>query len=87
MNALYRQDLRLFQNRFLPSVKLVRKVRVGSRIRRAYDRAQTPFERVQSCPEADPLKVAHLAALQAQLDPFALAEAIDQHLARLYALA
>jgi len=87
MNALYRQDLRLFQNLFLPSVKLVRKVRVGSRIRRVYDRAQTPFARVQSCPEADPLKVAHLAALQAQLDPFALAEAIDQHLARLYALA
>jgi len=29
MNALYRQELRLFQNLFLPSVKLVRKVRVG----------------------------------------------------------
>jgi hypothetical protein len=30
MNALYRQDLRLFQNLFLPSVKLVEKVRVGA---------------------------------------------------------
>jgi transposase InsO family protein len=87
MNALYRQELRLFQNLFLPSVKLLRKVRVGARIRRVYDRPQTPFDRVQACPEADPLRVAQLRQLQAQLDPFALAEAIEAQLARLYALA
>src|SRR5512139_1719561 len=87
MNALYRQELRLFQNLFLPSVKLVRKVRVGARIRRVYDRPQTPFDRVQACPEADPLRVAQLRQLQAQLDPFALAEAIDRQLSRVYALA
>jgi hypothetical protein len=87
MNALYGHELRLFQNLFLPSVKLVRKVRVGARLRRVYDRPQTPFERVQACPEADPRKVAQLQALRAQLDPFALAEAIDQKLGRLYSLA
>ena len=87
MNALYRQDLRLFQNLFLPSVKLVQKIRVGARSRRVYDRPQTPFERVQACLEADRTKVAALTALRAQLDPFALAEAIDQQLSRLYALA
>ena len=87
MNDLYRNELRLFQNLFLPSVKLVRKVRVGSRVRRVYDRPQTPFERVLACPEADRLKVAQLRALRKQLDPFALAEAIDQKLTRLYALA
>ncbi len=87
MHALYRNELRLFQNLFLPSVKLVRKVRVGSRVRRVYDRPQTPFERVRACPEADPGKVAPLQALREQLDPFALAEAIDQQLTRLYALA
>src|SRR4029077_18551904 len=53
INALYVQDLRLLQNLFLPSVKLLRKERVGSRIRRRYDRPQTPFERVLACPEAD----------------------------------
>ncbi len=87
MNALYRQELRLFQNLFLPSVKLVRKVRVGSRVRRVYDRPQTPFERVLACPEADPAKVTQLQALREQLDPFALAEAIDLKLTRLQALA
>ena len=87
MNALYGHELRLFQNLFLPSVKLVRKTRVGARTRRVYDRPQTPFDRVLACPEADPRQVAHLQALRQQLDPFALAEAIDQQLTRLYALA
>jgi hypothetical protein len=87
MNALYRQELRLFQNLFLPSVKLVRKVRVGARIRRVYDRPQTPFERVCTCPEADPRQVTRLTALRAQHDPFALAEAIDRKLDHLTALA
>jgi hypothetical protein len=87
MNALYAQDLRLFQNLFLPSVKLVRKVRVGARIRRVYDRPQTPFDRVQACPEADRARVAQLQALRHQLDPFVLAEAIETKLAQLYALA
>jgi hypothetical protein len=87
MNALYRQELRLFQNLFLPSVKLVRKVRVDSRIRRVYDRPQTPLDRVRACPEADPVKVARLTVLRAQQDPFTLAEAIDEKLGYLYALA
>ncbi len=87
MNHLYRHELRLFQNLFLPSVKLVQKVRVGSRIRRVYDRPQTPLERVRACPEADPGRVTQLQALRHQLDPFALAQAIDQKLTRLYTLA
>lgn len=36
MNDLYQNELRLFQNLFQPSVKLVRKVRVGSRVKRVY---------------------------------------------------
>ncbi|MFQ5898266.1 MAG: hypothetical protein ACE5JN_08470, partial [Candidatus Methylomirabilia bacterium] len=87
MNALYRQNLRLFQNLFLPSVKLLKKVRVGARVRRVYDRPQTPLERVLASPAADPVKVAQLTTLRDRLDPFALAQAIDQQLERLYALA
>jgi hypothetical protein len=87
MNALYRQELRLFQNLFLPSVKLVRKIRVGSQVRRVYDRPQTPLERVLACPEADPVKVAHLKALRERLDPFVLAQTNEQKLTQLYALA
>ena len=86
LNGLY-DDLRLLQNLWLPSVKLMKKTRVGSRLRRQYDPPQTPFERVRACPEADAAKVAELGRLRETLDPFALAARIDQQLDRVYALA
>src|SRR5215210_3885130 len=86
LNALY-ADLRLLQNLWLPSVKLVTKTRVGSRLRRVYGPAQTPLDRVRACPTADPVKVAALTRLHATLDPFALAARIEQQQERLYALA
>ncbi len=87
LNDLYRHELRHFQNLFLPSVKLVCKERVGARLRRRYDAPRTPFERLQDCPEADPVAVGHLATLREQVDPFALAHAIDQKIERLLRLA
>lgn len=86
MNAVY-ADLRLLQNLFLPSVKLVTKERVGARVRRRYDRPQIPLDRVRTCPAADPAKVQALVALRAQLDPFQLAQRIDAGLGRVYQVA
>lgn len=86
LNALY-ADLRLFQNLFQPSMKLVRKVRVGSRLIRRDDRPQTPFERVQACPAADPQKMAALAPVLKRTDPFALSQRIDRHLEHRWTLA
>jgi len=87
LNALYRHELRLFQNLFLPSVKLVRKERVGARLRRRYDAPRTPLERVQASPAADPAAVTPWVALRDQLDPFALSQAIDRKIERLLTLA
>lgn len=56
LNALY-TELRLFQNLFQPSMKLVRKIRHGSRLRRQYDAPQTPWVRLRASAEADPAKV------------------------------
>ncbi len=86
LNTLY-AELRLLQNLFLPTVKLVRKVRVGARVRRYYDTPQTPLDRVRACRTADRDKVAKLVALRARLDPIALAARIDRQLERVYALA
>src|SRR5207302_948760 len=49
---LYRHELRLWQNLDLPAAKLVKKVRVGSKVRRVYDAAQTPLQRVLACGNA-----------------------------------
>jgi hypothetical protein len=74
-------------NLFQPSVKLVRKVRVGARLRRVYDRLQTPLDRLLTTGTGDPTKVAAYAQLRARLDPFILAEIIDRKLAHIYRLA
>ncbi len=86
MNAVY-ADLRLLQNLFLPSVKLVTKERGEARVRRRYDTPRTPLERVRQCPAADATCVAALVKLQCMLDPLVLARRIDQGLARVYDLA
>jgi hypothetical protein len=45
LNELYAQ-VRLQINYFLPSMKLLEKVRVGSKVIKRYDEAKTPFQRV-----------------------------------------
>ena len=87
IHALYRQELRLFQNLFLPSVKLLRKERVGSRVRRRYDAPRTPLERVLAASAIDRQRVAALRDLRDRLDPFVLARTIEQKLEAIYALA
>jgi len=87
INDLYRQELRLWLNLYLPSVKLVKKVRVGSKVRRVYDAAQTAWERVLACAQANPAQVAGLKKLQQSLDPFQLGKTIEQKLERIYEMA
>jgi len=87
IHALYRGELRLLQNLFLPSVKLLRKERVGARLRRRYDAPRTPLDRVLACPELRSEVAAQLQRLRERLDPFALARTIEQQLERIYALA
>jgi hypothetical protein len=86
INDLYRHELRLFQNLFLPSVKLQRKQRVGSRLRRVYRAPQTPFQRVCASPGADPERMAELQRLRATLDPFQLSATVQAKLERIFQL-
>jgi hypothetical protein len=87
MNDLYRRELRLWLNLYLPSVKLVKKVRVGSKVRRVYDGPKTPLERVVASKQGDAVQLSILRELQRSLDPFQLAKVIDRKLERIYRLA
>lgn len=86
INDLYRNELHVFRNLFLPSVKLLRKVRVGSRTRRIYGKPQTPFERVCASPASDPERIAALKRQQQELDPFELSGAIQAKLEHIFQL-
>lgn len=87
MQRLYRGDLRLMMNLFQPSVKLRQKVRVGSRLTRRYDPAQTPLDRLVISKQGDAAKIQALLNLRAQLDPFKLAESIERQLEHIWSLA
>jgi transposase InsO family protein len=87
INELYQNELRILQNLFLPAMKLMKKTRVGSKLKRSYDKPQTPLERVLQCPQADPVKVQQLIRLRDQTDPFELAKRIEQKLERIFEMA
>ena len=86
INDLYRNELRLFQNLFLPSVKLESKLRIGSRLRRRYQAPQTPFQRLCACASSsvDHQRVAELQRLRHTLDPFVLSQLIQTKLERIF---
>ncbi len=87
MNDLYRHELRLLQNLFLPSMKLTEKIRVGSKLKRRYDQPLTPLDRLSTCPQGDSAKLAELEKLRDGADPFELAKTIEQKLERIFQLA
>jgi len=68
-------------------VKLIKKVRVGSKLKRIYDAPKTPFQRVCESADTDSVKVARLTQQLKSLDPFLLSQAIEQKLDRIYNMA
>lgn len=90
MNDLYRNELRRWLNLFQPSAKLIKRVRVGSKLRRRYDLPRTPLDRLVACQADDPMlrtPMDALTKLRESLDPFELSRQIDRKLHRIYALA
>jgi len=59
MRAIY-QDWRLYVNFFQPVLKLVEKRRVGSKVRKRYDTARTPYQRVLESPDVSEEDKEHL---------------------------
>ena len=77
LNELYSQ-LRLYTNFFLPTMKLVAKERVGSRVKKRYDKAQTPYQRVLASPQVGKPDQQRLKTKYATLNPAALKRKIDR---------
>jgi len=84
INDLYRNELRLYKNFFQPVMKLSKKVRLGSKKKRKYEPAKTPFRRLVASNQIsqkikDELRVQHQA-----LNPAALKRTIDAKIYSLY---
>ncbi len=73
---LYRA-VRLYVNFFQPSMKLRTKTRTGSRVRRTYGPAQTPFQRVLASGVLDAPSERRLKAIYRALDPVRLLHQLE----------
>jgi hypothetical protein len=72
LNELFTTEWNLYFNFFIPSVKLIEKKRVGSKIIKKYDKPKTPFQRLL---ESEYIPIETKKKLQAQfknLNPFEL---------------
>jgi len=89
LNDLY-VVVRKYVNFFMPSQKLIEKVRHGSRVTRRYDAPQTPYQRVLASDAVDASTKRRLKRRYATLNPAALKrriEALQQELVKLTARA
>lgn len=77
LNRLYGR-LRLYTNYFQPVMKLISKERAGARVRKSYDIAKTPYQRLVGSPEVSKETKAKLRASYEKLNPAALKREITR---------
>lgn len=86
MNELYTHEWRLYHNFFLPSVKLIDKKRVASKVVKSYDSPKTPYQRVLESKHVSASDKRKLKEQFAGLNPFQLRKAIDNKMREIFAV-
>lgn len=81
------QLIRLHANFFQPTCKLIDSQRQGAKVRKHYDRAQTPYQRLLAAGALSPSQQEALASYYPYLNPAQLARQIEQAQQALWKLA
>jgi len=77
LNELYGY-LRLYTNFFQPTMKLIQKTRIGSKVTKKYDKAQTPYKRVLASSDVSAQDKQRLKIQYAKLNPAQLKRQITR---------
>ena len=77
MNKLYKV-LRFYTNFFLPSMKLIEKTRMGSKVIKKYDKPETPYRRTINSDTVSEEVKEKLRRTYEELNPFKLKREIDK---------
>jgi hypothetical protein len=83
LNEVYK-DLRLYINVFQPMMKLKEKIRVDGKVKKVYDVAQTPYQRVLASPDVSEEAKQKLRELYPTLNPVKLLASIEMRLDKLW---
>ena len=73
-----------YQNFFLPTFKLKKKIRMGARIKKVYDQPKTPYQRLMDSPHLSEEQKSSLAKRREELNPFELKKGLDKHLKQFF---
>jgi hypothetical protein len=84
LNLLYSQEWRLFHNFFSPSVKLIAKIRIGSKTIKHHDNPKTPYQRILDSPHISPQIKSSLSKQLETLNPFVLRKTMEDKLKRIF---
>jgi len=76
LNRVY-EVLRLWTNHWQPVMKLIGKQRVGAKLRKRYDVARTPYQRLRESRDLTLPRRQRLTAEHARLAPLALKQQLD----------
>jgi hypothetical protein len=84
ISSLYRNELRLFKNFFLPVMKLINQERVVGKIHKKYDVQKTPYARLMESNVLTKEQKKKLLEIYQSLNPAELKRTIDIKLKELY---
>lgn len=87
MNDLYRKEWSLYQNHFIPTMKLLSKQRTGCKYKKKYEIPKTPYERLLESAFVDDATKEKLKAIHASLNPFKLKQEIERKLTDIFKVA
>lgn len=82
LNDLY-SELVLYKNFFQPTMKLLSKERIGGKVKRKYEKAKAPYQRLIESGQLLPEAGLQLEATYLSLNPAELKRSIDSRLDRL----
>lgn len=85
MNEIY-EVWELLHNYFMPQMKLISKDRVGSKVKKKYDKPKTPFQRLMECETYPEEQKEKLRKIKATLNPFELQAKLQEKLAYFHKL-
>jgi len=80
MNDLYANEWSLYQNHFIPSMKLLEKKRINSKYYKKYDSPRTPYDRVMASEHVSDEEKTRLQSVHKTLNPFILKKNIEKKL-------
>jgi hypothetical protein len=84
MNGLYANEWSDYQNHFMPTLKLLAKVKINSKYRRKYEQPKTPYQRVLESPHVPHEIKQQLQEKHKGLNPFILKKNIERKLRHIF---